>query len=378
MQLNNITLRVLVKGRAIKEHVSPLNQQTFIEGREGSEFEIEVTNNNHFDVEAVISVDGRSITDGEPAGQHSRGYILRANKVTRIPGWKVDGDTAAKFTFTGAKGGSYVEQVGGEALNKGVIGLMVYKPLYVPRPPVFRNPPVRAFMSKGMGGSGSLRSATTLNVLGSRERTKGISGGDASWASDNIAYGNAAESLSFGATTASMTGSATASANNIAVGASIDLDALAQQQTLGTEFGEATQFQTTEVQFQRGDLLAMLVLYYDDKQGLKRYGIDFGRKPEPRNPFPADHKPSTGCTVPEGWSPEGQKAALVVSLTLDADPTVVAEYIRLKGITVVDILPVIRVIKCEVKAKNAEIARHRLEEIEGILLVSQEDAPETL
>jgi hypothetical protein len=74
----------------------------------------------------------------------------------------------------------------------------------------------------------------------------------------------------------------------------------AVEQTLGTTFGEATDFHTTTVQFQRGDLLAMIVLYYDDRQGLKRRGIDVTRKLAAPNPFPADTP--KGCAPPAGWN----------------------------------------------------------------------------
>lgn len=74
-----------------------------------------------------------------------------------------------------------------------------------------------------------------------------------------------------------------------------------EAQSLGTEFGAATDFKTKTVSFNRGDHLTTLALYYDDREGLKRRGINVeyiqavGNKP---NPFPAD----VGCEPPPGWT----------------------------------------------------------------------------
>ncbi len=62
MVRNNVELRLLIKGRPAQEFFH--NGNTFLEGREGSNFEVEVINRNPFRIEAVISVDGLSVVDG--------------------------------------------------------------------------------------------------------------------------------------------------------------------------------------------------------------------------------------------------------------------------------------------------------------------------
>jgi hypothetical protein len=89
-----------------------MDLQTYVEGRDGSEFEIEFVNNNAHDVEAILSVDGLSVTDGKPAGSDSTGYMVPARGRVRIPGWTLDSKQVANFFFAGAKGGSYAEQSG--------------------------------------------------------------------------------------------------------------------------------------------------------------------------------------------------------------------------------------------------------------------------
>ena len=72
------------------------------------------------------------------------------------------------------------------------------------------------------------------------------------------------------------------------------------QQTLGTAFGQATNFQTMQVTFERGDMVAMLIMYYDDIRGLKARGIVIPTRRQQTQPqaFPGM---TTGCTPPDGW-----------------------------------------------------------------------------
>lgn len=343
MQLNNMSLRVLVKGRAIKEHLSPLDHQTYVEGREGSEFEVELRNDNPFDVEAIVSIDGLSILDGKPAGDQSAGYVIPARKTVSIPGWKVDGDTAAKFTFSGARGGSYVDKIGGDALNKGVIGLMVYAPRHKPYEPYH----------------GLLRSRGLL----SSGYPKGMVG-NAAWSSSAPSYNNGALLSASCATTP------VGSVNEIAVA-----------QTLGTDFGEATEFATKETTFERGDMHVMMALYYDDAQGLRKRGIDPRRSKTLPTPFPADTVAKTsGCEVPQGWTKEGTMATLVVTIHdgVSNRLDVIADTIRLRGITVQQVLSGLNVIQCIVKEKNVAEAIRRIEEIDGVKDVTRETTMETL
>lgn len=279
MKLNNLEINILINGRKATEYQSPMDFQNYIEGRDGSEFEIEFVNNNSFDVEAILSVDGRSITDGKLAGSSSSGYVVNANSRTRIPGWMVDGDTAARFTFSGKKGGSYDEQMGGDGANKGVIGAKVYARKSRPQSfGVMRNGVMRcAGIPKGGFANGYVGGTTTAGypTLGS-----GLF--------DDSAYTVDVSCMVQSAMSAS------ASTDERTRGLTTEVE-----QTLGTEFGAATDFNTTEVEFERGDITGVIVLYYDDRQGLKRRGIDVTQKQKRPSAFPADE---VGCPTPEGWS----------------------------------------------------------------------------
>jgi hypothetical protein len=303
MRQNNVELLIFIKGsKAAIEYTSPRDFQTYIEGREGSEFEIEVVNHNNTRVEAVVTVDGLSVLDGQPGGDDTRGYIVTANSRVRIPGWKLNGNEVAKFVFSGRKGGSYVEQSTGQATNKGVIGLMVFEEVvrhYV-SPGYFAAQPLRArgFQPGGEQMKGGSRAVYQSGVAGSSNAFASKS----ATLSARTSAGSASTAHS-SASTAAVSAVGAATSTSLA-GDSINLNNAAVTQTLGTGFGERMDFQTQSVSFIRGDMLVLMALWYDDKRGLQKRGIETVRPSQVRysttpNPFP--NRTDQGCTPPEGW-----------------------------------------------------------------------------
>ena len=266
-------VRVLVKNRIVTEF--PHEGEVFIEGREGSEFEIEVRNKTGNRVLAVISVDGLSVIDGKPAGLDSPGYTINAYQSIRIPGWKLaSGEQAAKFTF-GSRSSSYVSQATGETTNSGVIGVMLFEEQ---KQQVF------------------IKHAATRSVLPGDYWLGAI-------ANCGPTYGNVASQLgtSFSGASASTASysakmpevSLSASTTNTTVAASVN--------NLGTEFGQATSFKTSETTFARGLVADTAVLFYDDARGLKARGIVLERSVQTRTSTTPNPFPGMGCTPPKGW-----------------------------------------------------------------------------
>ena len=277
MLLNNLELRILVKGRPIAEY--PHQGQIFIEGRAGSEYEIEVRNHTYQRVEAVLSVDGLSVLDGKPAGHQSRGYLIEAGRVIRIPGWLVDSLTVAKFAFS-AQPQSYTAQSGNDARNNGVIGAMVFREKITPMPYLY---PMTSWASASptIGRGIAPSSANTSNMMyGSLSSSGDLVGGG-------------------GPTTQCFTGISQGVSPEVTVNADTFVE-----QSLGTAFGESRQFATHTVAFERGDVLATLLCYYDEKRGLKARGIKMPRRPRQKPPqpqaFPAGQM---GCQPPKHWHP---------------------------------------------------------------------------
>jgi hypothetical protein len=70
---------------------------------------------------------------------------------------------------------------------------------------------------------------------------------------------------------------------------------------LGTGFGHAQEFATETVSFTRGDLLATMIVYYDDARGLKARGIQIGRPSRARYATQPQAFPGMACVPPKGW-----------------------------------------------------------------------------
>lgn len=128
----NVELQLLVNGKPIPTYGH--KGKTFVEGREGTPFSLKVKNNTPNRIEAVLSVDGRSILDGETAKPDSRGYIIPAYGSYEIPGWRIDTEKCAQFIFK--KGNeSYAVKSGAPSTDVGVIGLMAWSEKIVPPAP---------------------------------------------------------------------------------------------------------------------------------------------------------------------------------------------------------------------------------------------------
>ena len=273
MNKSQCEVRVLVKNRVVTEFNH--EGEIYIEGREGSEFEIEVRNKTGNRVLAVISVDGVSVIDGNPAGTDSPGYTINAYQTIRIPGWKLaSGDQAAKFTF-GSRSSSYANHATGSAANCGVIGVMLWSEK---QQQVFIKSPVTRSVLPGDYWLGAVTNC-------------------------GPAYGNVASQL--GSPLSGITASASAATYSAKM-PEVSLNAAATSTTasvnnLGTEFGQATSFKTSETTFSRDVIVDTAVIYYDDARGLKARGIVLDRPVVTRSNATPNPFPGVGCTPPKGW-----------------------------------------------------------------------------
>lgn len=266
---NNVELKILIKNKPITEYHH--RGLVFVEGREGSEYELEIHNRRNARVEVIVSVDGLSIIDGEPAGPQSTGYLVDAYQKVKIPGWMVDQTTAAKFQF-GAKSKSYsTEMNDGSSVNNGVIGMIVYSEKVVPVSP-FMFP----MYYKGNPNDHYM---------------KGITRGFNNNVGQSICSNSVSNSAFIGCSSASASQSQISQLTDVSL------------QNIGTEFGEATDFNTSKTTFERADMIGMSVIYYDDARGLKSRGIVIQKIKEQvqttPDAFPAMRQ---GCKPPAKWS----------------------------------------------------------------------------
>lgn len=127
---HGIDLSVTVNGRPTRTYLH--EGKYFIESREGTEYAIEIKNNNWYRVEVVGAVDGLSVITGKPASATDSGYIVNARDKIVIKGFRKDKTEVGAFKFT-KKEASYAASKGeAAASNVGVIAIAVYaeKPQY--------------------------------------------------------------------------------------------------------------------------------------------------------------------------------------------------------------------------------------------------------
>lgn len=322
MRYNDVEIQVLIKGRPITEY--PHNGKTYVEGRSGSAFEVKVINHNNFRVEAVISVDGLSVTDGKEAGPSSSGYVINARETISIPGWKLSNEQIAAFEFAGKAKSYDAQSNGGAARNAGVIGLMVFKdanaftiPLYTTfntlnqstligqvSPTVQSNgwgggyvpvgiTALNAVSTNSYGDVGALSSGRIGCSLETLSAARGLEGPRGPQGPKGPAGPIGVQAMAVCYNTASVT-QATAQTTAKAVAEPV-------QQNLGTAFGRAQDFATTTVSFQRGDMTAMIVLYYDDLRGLRARGIRIDRVSKKAGSQDPQAFPGMNCAPPPGW-----------------------------------------------------------------------------
>lgn len=272
-------LNILIGGKPITEYQHEGN--CFVEGRKGSEFEVEFKNRSNNQVLIVPSVDGKSIFDGKPATPDSQGYVVRAYGSIRIPGWTLDSNAVAKFTFED-KDKSYSAAVTqeGDAVVSGVIGVMVYAEKPQPKSVVINQ----------------IQHISPYYTYNGTPRTPWPYPGPmlmgTSTSADSIP-----KSVMRGMSNDSVTLSASAqSANheNTSMADSAPFE-------MGAGFGQKSDFKTTTVSFERGEIQATMVIYYDSRRNLEKRGIQVVKK-ETRhlNDLPQAFQ-GTGCTPPPGW-----------------------------------------------------------------------------
>ena len=230
------------KGRSAADEY-PFRGQTWIEGRHNSSYVIELVNHSSNRVEAVVSVDGLCVRNGNPASFASRGFVLEPNNRQAVEGWLINPQEAASFVFS-TRSQSYSEQRG-EGGNQGVVGVAWFeeKPPAIPLAHTWHSP---------------------INTQ--------------PW----VFSGNAASTL------LSKSG---ISANS--VGAS----------DMGTGFGDSVSFPTTPIQFSRksNTPAAVCVLHYDSAANLQRMGIVLKTRANNsvRQAFPGET--TDYCRPPPSW-----------------------------------------------------------------------------
>lgn len=251
----HVDFEVLVNGRPISEY--PHESMVWVEGRKNSKYSLRLMNKTISRFLAVISVDGLSIMDGKSASlKESGGYVVPAWGEIEIPGWRLDQEKVAAFTFADlAK--SYASSISEEASNNvGVIACALFQEQF---------------------------SYNTLEGVTPR------------WYYSSSPY--------YCGNTVSINAVHPSSCPNQAV-CSASTDGLYVEQLTGTAFGKPEEHLVLSVNFNKKDEPSTVFeIYYDSRRGLEKRGVSMpitpprSRKP---SPFPASSKEF--CSPPKDWT----------------------------------------------------------------------------
>jgi len=117
-------VNILVNGKRCKTYSH--GGVLYLEGKAGSEYEIEIKNNSNSRVDAVASVDGLSVMTGKPANDSEGGYVIDAYSSYKIKGIRYSNDSVGGFRFN-YKDRSYAASKGdGSEVNCGVIACKIF------------------------------------------------------------------------------------------------------------------------------------------------------------------------------------------------------------------------------------------------------------
>lgn len=97
----------------------------YVQGTANERYTIRVSNPTGNRVEAVVSVDGLDVVDGEPGDLKKRGYIVPAYGEVRIEGFRTSLSDVATFRFSSVDN-SYAGKKG-KARNVGVIAVAIFE-----------------------------------------------------------------------------------------------------------------------------------------------------------------------------------------------------------------------------------------------------------
>ncbi|MDQ2644936.1 MAG: hypothetical protein M3020_14060 [Myxococcota bacterium] len=101
-----------------------LGSRSYVTGRHGDRYIIEIRNHTGQRFEAVASVDGLDVIDGRSASPSKRGYLIAPWGNVQIEGFRRNLDEVAEFRF-GSVSDSYAARTGTDR-NVGVIGVAFF------------------------------------------------------------------------------------------------------------------------------------------------------------------------------------------------------------------------------------------------------------
>jgi hypothetical protein len=260
----------------------------YVQGNAGERYTIRVTNPTAHRVEAVVSVDGLDVVDGENGDLRKRGYIVPAYGEVRIEGFRTSLDDVATFRFSSVND-SYAGQKG-KARNVGVIAVAIFEEagpppdqqIVAPHPYRWEDDVgTRAPAPPTTGRGGYAKGESSKRAAPPPPAEAPVAGGVASAAPKAAAPRDQAADADYGGE-----------------GGDYEAAPRTNRPGLGTEFGESRSSAASYTRFVRSASrpVAIAELRYNDTAGLVALGIPVQPMPdegelmtrETANPFPGD------------------------------------------------------------------------------------------
>ena len=270
-----------------------LKGRFYVQGNVGERYVVRVTNPTPRRVEAVVTIDGLDVIDGENGDLRKRGYVVPAYGDVRIEGFRTSQADVATFRFSSV-GESYAGRKG-KARNVGVIAVAIFEEQ--------APPPEQQQIIVGGGGYGGYYDYEDdlADSRGSHNR------------SSRGSRGTAAKRAPAPAPTTTSGDSAGAPSRPAPPPRDFDEGEVMQEEYvaprvtqrrerpgLGTEYGESRYSAASFTRFVRAHNrpIAVAELRYNDFAGLVALGIHAQPLPdeheimtrETADPFPGDHR----------------------------------------------------------------------------------------
>jgi hypothetical protein len=244
----------------------------YVLGDTGERYIIHVTNPTARRVEAVVTVDGLDVIDGEAGDVGKRGYIVPPYGDLRVEGFRTSASEVATFRFSSVDG-SYAGKKG-KARNVGVIAVALFEEQAAPE--IIEDERAATLGEEHRPGDGA---------SGSGPRGRAAPARDAAKKADDAERRAPADP-----------------STSVAPGDGDDCCAPAaprdQRLGLGTEFGEQRTSAASYTRFVRAAAKPMAIaeLRYNDRSGLAALGIAVAPQPdeqevmlrETADPFPGE------------------------------------------------------------------------------------------
>lgn len=279
-----IGVDILINGHKVKQYSKDGN--IFVQANYGSEYEIEIKNNNPFRIEVVVGVDGLSVINGKKHSTTQRGYVIDWYSSMKLNGWRINDEKTSAFKFT-SRGNSYATSKGNSPQN-GVISVTCYaekvkeiiKPIVnnypwweKPLDPPFTPNPYNPYRKIGCP---DCEPTWGENLICSR----GFSGGTLS-----ANYTSQVDTCCFGG---EMIKSSYKPQN----------PEPSNHFDMGTGWGQKKDSKITYIDFERGNLLGTIEIFYASRGSLIDMGIDLIERSKIVYPKSTDEF----CRPPDGWT----------------------------------------------------------------------------